>query len=211
MQCPCPTCDRTGTVAVTVVLAALAPTPLSSEARSPALPSPMLPRPHRPLRRSRFPARRDDRRPSAPAKRSPSNRTERGRPFSRSCPTCTRSESRGMRPRQRPCSWPRCSGRRLRSVLHHSVLHHPDFSSLLLPSANGPGLRLGAVPVGVTLTAWRGRVSCHSHPFCGSGTEFAHEHVVVLAQTGVIGPVQSGGLHVPGVHHGFAVCLDIYP
>ncbi len=51
----------------------------------------------------------------------------------------------------------------------------------------------------------------HSHPFCGSGREYAHEHVVALAQAGVIGPVQGGGIHVPGVHHGFAVCLDVYP
>jgi len=51
----------------------------------------------------------------------------------------------------------------------------------------------------------------HIHPFCGSGEEYAHDHVRVLAQSGVIGPAQSGGAHVPGVHHGFAVCLDVYP
>jgi hypothetical protein len=51
----------------------------------------------------------------------------------------------------------------------------------------------------------------HSHPFCGSGAEYAHEHIVVLGQAGTIGPSQSGGEHSPGSHHGFAVCLDVYP
>ena len=44
------------------------------------------------------------------------------------------------------------------------------------------------------------------HPFCGSGEEFAHEHIVVLAQSGTIGPEQGGGTHNPGGHQGFAVC-----
>ena len=67
------------------------------------------------------------------------------------------------------------------------------------------------VAASLALTLSGPAAASHSHPFCGSGEEYAHEHVVVLAQAGVIGPVQGGGLHVPGVHHGFAVCLDVYP
>jgi hypothetical protein len=52
-----------------------------------------------------------------------------------------------------------------------------------------------------------GTVSAVHHPFCGSGEEFAHEHIVDLAQAGTIGPAQSGGIHNPGSHQGFFTCL----
>ncbi len=46
-----------------------------------------------------------------------------------------------------------------------------------------------------------------AHPFCGSGEEFAHEHIVVLAQGQQIMAPEAGGVHNPGLaHEGFAVC-----
>jgi hypothetical protein len=50
-----------------------------------------------------------------------------------------------------------------------------------------------------------------AHPFCTSGEDFAHGHVVALAQDPAPGPQiaapQAGGVHNPGVEHqGFAVC-----
>jgi hypothetical protein len=46
-----------------------------------------------------------------------------------------------------------------------------------------------------------------AHPFCGSGEEFAHEHIVVLAQDQAIMAPEAGGVHNPGLaHEGFAVC-----
>jgi hypothetical protein len=44
------------------------------------------------------------------------------------------------------------------------------------------------------------------HPFCGSGREYAHGHIVPLAQSQEIGPEQAGRTHSPGSHRGFAVC-----
>jgi len=41
------------------------------------------------------------------------------------------------------------------------------------------------------------------HPFCGSGEEYAHGHVVALAQQQGLGPAHG---HTPGFHQGFAVC-----
>ena len=41
------------------------------------------------------------------------------------------------------------------------------------------------------------------HPFCGSGEEYAHGHVVALAQEQKLGPAHG---HTPGFHQGFAVC-----
>jgi hypothetical protein len=41
------------------------------------------------------------------------------------------------------------------------------------------------------------------HPFCGSGEEYAHGHVVPLAQERGLGPAHG---HTPGYHQGFAVC-----
>ena len=41
------------------------------------------------------------------------------------------------------------------------------------------------------------------HPFCGSGEEFAHSHVVALAQEQGLGPEHG---HTVGWHQGFAVC-----
>ncbi len=41
------------------------------------------------------------------------------------------------------------------------------------------------------------------HQFCGSGEEFAHEHIVFLAQNQAIGEAHG---HNPGGHQGFAVC-----
>ena len=41
------------------------------------------------------------------------------------------------------------------------------------------------------------------HPFCGSGEEYAHGHVVALAQEQGLGPAHG---HTPGFHQGFAVC-----
>ena len=52
-----------------------------------------------------------------------------------------------------------------------------------------------------------GSVAAEHHPFCGSGEEFADEHIVALAQAGVIGPEQGGGIHNPGSHQGFFTCL----
>jgi hypothetical protein len=46
-----------------------------------------------------------------------------------------------------------------------------------------------------------------AHPFCGSGEEFAHGHVVDLAQDQEIMAPEAGGVHNPGLaHEGFAVC-----
>ena len=42
------------------------------------------------------------------------------------------------------------------------------------------------------------------HPFCGSGEEYAHGHIVDLADDQGLGPGQDG--HTPGFHQGFAVC-----
>jgi hypothetical protein len=41
------------------------------------------------------------------------------------------------------------------------------------------------------------------HPFCGSGEEYAHGHVVALADAQGLGPAHG---HTPGFHQGFAVC-----
>ena len=56
------------------------------------------------------------------------------------------------------------------------------------------------------LVAGHAAPAAAQHPFCGSGEEFAHEHIVVLAESGTIGPEQGGGVHNPGGHRGFAVC-----
>jgi hypothetical protein len=46
-----------------------------------------------------------------------------------------------------------------------------------------------------------------AHPFCGSGEEFAHGHIVPLAQSQAIMAPEGGGVHNPGLaHQGFAVC-----
>jgi hypothetical protein len=46
-----------------------------------------------------------------------------------------------------------------------------------------------------------------THPFCGSGKQYAQEHVVVLAQNQQIMAPQAGGVHNPGLaHQGFRVC-----
>jgi hypothetical protein len=46
-----------------------------------------------------------------------------------------------------------------------------------------------------------------AHPFCGSGEEYAHGHVVGLAQGQLIKAPEAGGVHNPGLaHEGFAVC-----
>ena len=46
-----------------------------------------------------------------------------------------------------------------------------------------------------------------AHPFCGSGEEFAHGHVVGLAQSQQIKAPEAGGVHNPGLaHEGFTVC-----
>ncbi len=52
------------------------------------------------------------------------------------------------------------------------------------------------------------------HPFCGSGEEYAQEHITDMAQnespglTGPPSPRESDpeGEHAPGAHRGFAVC-----
>ena len=45
-----------------------------------------------------------------------------------------------------------------------------------------------------------------THPFCGSGEEYAQEHVVVLAQNQQIMAPEAGGVHNPGLaHEGFTV------
>ncbi len=46
-----------------------------------------------------------------------------------------------------------------------------------------------------------------AHPFCGSGEEYAHGHIVPLAQEQQIMAPEGGGVHNPGLaHEGFAVC-----
>ena len=46
-----------------------------------------------------------------------------------------------------------------------------------------------------------------AHDFCGSGAEFAEEHIVFLAQRQFIKAPEAGGVHNPGLaHEGFAVC-----
>ena len=46
-----------------------------------------------------------------------------------------------------------------------------------------------------------------THPFCGSGQEYAQEHVVGLAQAQQIMAPEAGGVHNPGLaHQGFRVC-----
>jgi hypothetical protein len=42
-----------------------------------------------------------------------------------------------------------------------------------------------------------------AHPFCGSGEEYAHGHIVPLAEEQGLGPAHG---HTPGFHSGFAVC-----
>jgi len=59
----------------------------------------------------------------------------------------------------------------------------------------------------------RSAAASHTHPFCGSGNEYAQSHIVPLAQES--GGSPTGGLgnaggHVPGFHRGFSVCLDIH-
>ena len=59
----------------------------------------------------------------------------------------------------------------------------------------------------------RSAAASHTHPFCGSGVEYASSHIVPLAQAS--GGSPTGGLgnaggHVPGFHQGFSVCLDIH-
>jgi hypothetical protein len=52
------------------------------------------------------------------------------------------------------------------------------------------------------------------HPFCGSGNEFAQEHIRVMAQNetpGLTGPPTPrppvpATEHAPGEHQGFSVC-----
>jgi hypothetical protein len=44
------------------------------------------------------------------------------------------------------------------------------------------------------------------HPFCGSGEEYAHEHIRTLAQAQNLGPAHGVMPHTPGWHQGFAVC-----
>ena len=47
------------------------------------------------------------------------------------------------------------------------------------------------------------------HPFCGSGEEYAQNHVVGLAQSQSIAAPEASGeyVHNPGIEHqGFAVC-----
>jgi hypothetical protein len=52
------------------------------------------------------------------------------------------------------------------------------------------------------------------HPFCGSGEEYAQEHITDMAQNespGLSGPPtprpsEPAGEHAPGAHKGFAVC-----
>ena len=41
------------------------------------------------------------------------------------------------------------------------------------------------------------------HPFCGSGAQFADEHITALAQEQGLGPAHG---HTPGFHQGFATC-----
>ena len=47
-----------------------------------------------------------------------------------------------------------------------------------------------------------------AHGFCTSGEQFAHGHIVGLAQNQLIkSPFNAGGVHNPGLaHQGFAVC-----
>ena len=42
------------------------------------------------------------------------------------------------------------------------------------------------------------------HPFCGSGSQYADEHITFLADQQGLGPGQDG--HTPGFHQGFATC-----
>lgn len=75
-----------------------------------------------------------------------------------------------------------------------------------LPVSLGLVLGAGALLPSSTLAS-------HTHPFCGSGVEYAQSHIVPLAQES--GGSPTGGLgnaggHVPGFHQGFSVCLDIH-
>ncbi len=72
-------------------------------------------------------------------------------------------------------------------------------------------LVVAMMAVGAGPASAQGPPEAHPHPFCGSGEEFAHGHVVSLAQDPAPGPQiaapQAGGVHNPGVaHQGFAVC-----
>ncbi len=42
-----------------------------------------------------------------------------------------------------------------------------------------------------------------THPFCGSGQEYAQLHIKPYAQTQFLGPAHG---HTPGFHSGFDVC-----
>jgi len=53
-------------------------------------------------------------------------------------------------------------------------------------------------------TAAPAAVDHAGHPFCGSGYQYAEEHVVPLAQAASLGPAHG---HTPGFHRGFAVSL----
>lgn len=79
--------------------------------------------------------------------------------------------------------------------------------------------KIGASLVALTLVLGGGAVfagpaaASHTHPFCGSGEEYAQSHIEPLAQES--GGSETGGLgnaggHVPGFHKGFSVCLDIH-
>ena len=56
-------------------------------------------------------------------------------------------------------------------------------------------------------TEHQGPPDPETHLFCGSGAQFAHGHVVGLAQGQLIKAPEAGGVHNPGLaHEGFAVC-----
>jgi hypothetical protein len=64
-------------------------------------------------------------------------------------------------------------------------------------------LMVAMMAVGAGPASAQGPPEPFAHPFCGSGEEFAHGHIVSLAQEQTLGEAHG---HNPGGHQGFAVC-----
>jgi hypothetical protein len=69
---------------------------------------------------------------------------------------------------------------------------------LLVVAALVAMLAVGAGPASA-----QGPPEAGTHPFCGSGEEFAHGHIVAEAQKQTLGEAHG---HNPGGHQGFATC-----
>jgi Spy/CpxP family protein refolding chaperone len=65
-------------------------------------------------------------------------------------------------------------------------------------------LVVAMMAVGAGPASAQGPPADTGHPFCGSGAQFADEHITFEAERHNLGPGQDG--HTPGFHQGFATC-----